>query len=356
MQKSGFELLSGSFMVEFFCIITTIQPPTNSVLEFIEKIPPENSSFIIVGDQKGPSNYHIKYDSALRRRIQFINLQEQLNSDFELARKLPVGHYSRKNIGYLWAIVQGADCIYETDDDNAPLQNWQIRKELVGDVRIVNKISNDKPYWINVYRYFANSNIWPRGLPLDEIHTPLPQTNMSEKGRDLWSPIQQGLVNQSPDVDAIWRLVLDRPFDFEQRKSIYLSPGNWCPFNTQSTWWWPAAYPLLYIPSYCSFRMCDIWKSFIAQRCLWELNAGVTFHAPEVIQERNAHDLLKDFQDEISGYTRNAEFSQVLKNTTLASGRKNVVTNLRTCYEALVEAKFFPEKELELLNEWLAIF
>ena len=111
------------------------------------------------------------------------------------------------------------------------------------------------------------------------------------------APIQQGLVNGSADVDAIWRLVMDREFFFEPRASVFLEPGNWCPFNTQTTWWWPVAYPLLYIPSYCSFRMCDIWKSFVAQRCLWELDMGIVFHAPEVYQDRNVHDLMRDFRD-----------------------------------------------------------
>ncbi len=83
--------------------------------------------------------------------------------------------------------------------------------------------------------------------------------------------IQQGLANGSPDVDAVWRLILDRNFAFSDGAPVVLEAGNWSPFNTQSTWWWPIAYPLLYLPSYCSFRTCDIWKSFIAQRCLWEL-------------------------------------------------------------------------------------
>ena len=31
------------------------------------------------------------------------------------------------------------------------------------------------------------------------------------------SPIQQGLADGSPDVDAIWRLVLAKPFRFQSR-------------------------------------------------------------------------------------------------------------------------------------------
>jgi hypothetical protein len=40
--------------------------------------------------------------------------------------------------------------------------------------------------------------------------------------------------------------------------------------------------PLLYLPSHCCFRMTDIWRSFIAQRCLWELGHWVVCQAPEL--------------------------------------------------------------------------
>jgi hypothetical protein len=166
-------------------------------------------------------------------------------------------------------------------------------------------------------------------------------------------PIQQGLANGSPDVDAIWRLVLGEAVEFEHKPSLWLPPGSWCPFNSQSTWWWPEAYPLMYLPSYCSFRMTDIWRSFIAQRCLWELGYGVVFHAPEVFQERNEHDLMRDFAEEVDGYLRNKEMAAVLADLALQSGEGHQAGNLRFCYEALIAKGFLPEVELTLLDAWL---
>ena len=78
---------------------------------------------------------------------------------------------------------------------------------------------------------------------------------------------------------------------------VWLGPETWCPFNSQSTWWFPVAYPLMYLPSRVSFRMTDIWRGFVAQRCLWELGKGIVFHAAEVVQRRNPHALLRDFAD-----------------------------------------------------------
>lgn len=39
---------------------------------------------------------------------------------FSIASELPFKSYTRKNIGYLYAISQGAEWIYDTDDDNKP--------------------------------------------------------------------------------------------------------------------------------------------------------------------------------------------------------------------------------------------
>jgi hypothetical protein len=351
-----------------YSIITTIQPPTHSVLALVEKLNQVGGKLIVAGDKKGPASYeapsgewrvtggesnHSKSNiqnssSPNPWPVEFLSFEDQLAMPFELANLLPVGHYARKNLAYIAAIQQGATCIYETDDDNAPNESWVVRKEEVEDCRLVSSAENR---WVNVYRYFSEENVWPRGLPLDEIRQAVPETSKTNSQRR--APIQQGLVNGSADVDAIWRLVMDHEFFFEPGASVYLEPGNWCPFNTQTTWWWPVAYSLLYIPSYCSFRMCDIWKSFVAQRCLWELDMGIVFHPPEVYQDRNEHDLMRDFRDEISGYDKNKEIVNILESTNLKKGRENLAINLACCYAALVDEGIFPIKEMELVNAWV---
>src|SRR4029077_7020197 len=137
--------------------------------------------------------------------------------------------------------------------------------------------------------------------------------SVSAAPREVEALVQQSVVNGSPDVDAIWRLVLDHEVIFERRSSVLLGPGVWCPFNSQSTWWFPTAFPLLYLPSHVSFRMTDIWRSFVAQRCLWELNLGIVFHGHEMFQDRNPHSLLRDFEQEVPGYLGNQRLCEVLE-------------------------------------------
>ena len=98
--------------------------------------------------------------------------------------------------------------------------------------------------------------------------------------------------------------------------------------------------------------MTDIWKSFVAQRCLWEMGYMVVFHAPEVNQQRNYHNLMRDFEAEIIGYTKNEFLTQILENITLLPGRDNVLRNLIVCYETLVGNDIFPKDELHLVKLW----
>ncbi len=325
-----------------FAVLTTIQRPTPSVWRLSGHLTAHGAELIVAGDKKGPDEFSVAGAS-------FLSLSDQLETGFTLARRLPVGHYARKNIGYLTAIERGAECIYETDDDNAPNSTWHPRGR-----RTRARSCPPRP-WANVYRMFSEEHIWPRGFPLDRITDN--STHCWNEPADLeWfdAPIQQGLANGSPDVDAIWRLTLDRPFEFAERTSVHLPAGTWCPFNSQTTWWWQPVFPLLYLPSFCSFRMTDIWRSFIAQRCLWELGHGVVFHAPEVDQERNEHNLIRDFEDELPGYLHNQRIVETLEALVLHGGESSVSSNLLRCYDALVRIGVIPEKELALVEAWVA--
>ncbi len=324
---------------KFACVVTTIQAPTQPMRRLAERLSEASAPLIVVGDKKGPLNFDLP-------GARFVALSEQLNLPFTLVKLLPTGHYVRKNLGYLLAIASGATSIYETDDDNAPLDSWQPR-ELQVQATSVNTQG-----WFNVYTHFTTEKIWPRGFPLSRVGS---ARQLPERTSSFDSPIQQSLTNTAPDVDAVWRLLVGKePFHFNDAPSVHLAPGAWCPFNSQNTWWFQPAFPLLYLPSTCTFRMTDIWRSLIAQRCLWELGSGVTFHAPDVDQSRNAHDLMKDFEDEIPGYLHNEKIASILTDTPLTPGPQNTTANLIRCYEALIKAGIFRDAEMQLLRAWVA--
>lgn len=324
-----------------FAVVTTINQPTPCMEKLNIKLKSQNITLIIIGDTKGPQDFDLEMADLL-------TYDDQLNLSYSLIEEFPTAHYARKNIGYLEAIRKGAELIYETDDDNAPLSTWQVRTEEVSCKK------SPKVKWFNIYRNFSSELIWPRGYPLDKINEE--HVCWDEKSPHLSlisSPIQQGLANLSPDVDSIWRLVLDKEIVFDNAASTYLQPGTWCPFNSQSTWWWKEAFHLLYLPSYCSFRMTDIWRSFVAQRCLWATGKGIIFHSAEVEQDRNQHNLLHDFNDEIPGFLNNDRIADILSQVDIPTTNNHNFLGLRLCYEALVAEGIFPEKELLLLESWI---
>ena len=98
--------------------------------------------------------------------------------------------------------------------------------------------------------------------------------------------------------------------------------------------------------------MTDIWKSFIAQRCLWEMDYNLVFHAAEVDQDRNIHNLMRDFDAEIQGYQFNEKLTCVLEELNLLSGTENALYNLVLCYEALVAENILPKEEINLVKAW----
>jgi hypothetical protein len=167
-------------------------------------------------------------------------------------------------------------------------------------------------------------------------------------------PIQQGLADSNPDVDALYRLLLPLPQFFDKDRSVILGTGSWCPFNSQNTTWFKRAFPLMYLPVHCSFRMTDIWRSFVAQRIAWENGWRVCFQSPTVLQSRNEHNLLSDFEQEIPGYLLNQKIVETLGSISLAPGEDRVASNMLLCYDALTSLGAVGPKETELLSWWLS--
>jgi hypothetical protein len=317
-----------------YCVVTTINEPTKAIEKLQERF---GSNLIVIGDDKTP-------ESWVYKNVRYVPTSEQMYLNLQSVHYLPNNHYSRKNIGYLMAIKNKATVIYDTDDDNIPNDKWAIRTVQTD---ACGSLSDG---WYNVYDFFAENYMWPRGFSLKHLKV-FPSVGKSRKVR---SSIQQGLSDGEPDVDAIWRLVFGRQNKFANEKSVYLQPKAWCPFNSQSTWWFPQAYVLMYLPIYATFRMADIWRSFVAQRCLWEIGQGVTFHSPsEVLQVRNEHDLLKDLESEVPGYVHNDNIVKLLDGLYLREGLDYICQNLITCYQALISERFLPDEEILSVTAWV---
>lgn len=321
-------------------VITSINSSTNKVLNDYAKACLENNTgFILAGDLKSPADFNLP-------GCEFLDVRTQKQLPFNIAGILPDNNYAKKNLAYLQAIKKGYNVIVETDDDNIPFEQfWEPRTP-----NMQGNLLEDKN-WVNVYKYFSGENIWPRGFSLNKIKDAVHE--ITGAAATYLCPVQQGLADENPDVDAIYRLTMPLPVYFNKRASIILGNKSICPFNSQNTTWFKQAFALLYLPSYCSFRMTDIWRSFVAQRILWTCDWNLAFHNATVYQQRNEHDLMKDFNDEISGYLHNDKIVSDLCDLDLKAGEAYIADNMLSCYKLLIEKKHIGEQEMPLLEAWL---
>ncbi len=328
-------------MMDTFLVITSVASADNTVLQtFASECPKHNIQFIVIGDVKSPSDFELE-------NCEFYSYERQKSLPFKLAQSLPENKYSRKNLGYLLAMRLGAGTIIETDDDNYPTASFWNDRVLDQTCRLIAKEG-----WINIYRHYSSENIWPRGFALDHLlDEALP---LGERVENAHCPIQQGLCDENPDVDAIHRLTLPAVTTFSRAGNIALVRGSWCPFNSQNTTWFREAFPLLYLPSRCNFRMTDIWRSFIAQRISWTNGWHILFHNATVYQLRNEHDLLKDFEDEIPGYLNSGMICGELMRLDLKEGISHLFDNMKKCFEAFIRHRLIDEEEWPLLNDWIS--
>jgi hypothetical protein len=326
-------------MKNTFLVITSIADQYHPVLnQYAKEAADQGVHFVVIGDTKSPAQFSIT-------GCDYYSVDRQTGLLFELAKLLPFKHYARKNLGYLIASSQGAHVIIETDDDNLPLDGfWKER------IRSQSAHLLKHTGWTNVYRYFTESNIWPRGFALEHILDPVPKVPALLQTK---SPIQQGLADENPDVDALYRLTMPLPIIFNRSENIALGEGSICPFNSQNTTWFKEAFPLMYLPYYCSFRMTDIWRSFIAQRIGWACGWCILFHRSTVKQERNEHNLMHDFREEIPGYINNLSIGQCLIDLDLQKGVEYIPSNMVVCYEKLIAMGYIGQEEIVLLKAWL---
>jgi len=316
-------------------IITTIsQLPTEGLTRFSQM---KDFRLILVGDKKSPTKYDIN--------AEYLDIEKQDALFKDLSKSLPFNHYTRKNLGYAFAIKEGFSIIAESDDDNIPYDYWQDSSLLKEHDKTV--VSPEMP---NIYSLFTKEKIWPRGFPVELISA---KQEILTETKKLKIGIWQGLANKEADVDAIYRLVIGKEIIFDNDKRFVLDRGVISPFNSQNTFWTEDAFPFLYLPCTVSFRYTDILRSFVAQFGLWARGLHLGFVSPTCYQDRNPHNLLADFKDEVVMYLETTNVFEILKSCSgTLTGSDN---DLLIMYEALYKAGIVKEEELSIVVKWLEL-
>jgi hypothetical protein len=334
------------WLIDIFCkekcvIITTINKPTETILKHIQNT---EYDVIIVGDNKTPNDYK-------NLNCIYIDIPSQKKLFPELCELLPYNHYCRKNLGYLYAIKKGYKIIYETDDDNIPYDNF----DNILQYNNIQMITEQNNVWINIFKFFTNNAyIWPRGFPLSLLKN---NPNYLIQDTDKIPSIINGLVENDPDVDALFRIICNHQdsIKWDKNKYVLIDNKNMCVFNSQNTFWLnPELFICLLIPCGVSFRYCDILRGIINNIVFKKTNNYIMYSSPNVIQNRNEHNLISDFKSEYEMYIHNETIMNFIENDI--GNITSVKELLFLIYNNLLVNNVITQKDIYILNKWNTYF
>ena len=318
-------------------VVTTIQHPTPQ-LKKISRIP--GWRMVVVGDKKTPLDWHLE-------NCEYLSPEKQLSLGYKISSMLPWNHYSRKNIGYLYAIQHGASIIYETDDDNEPLFDLHYLDNIQQNLLL---LASEEPC-INVYHYFGLHHVWPRGYPLEKIICSHVYDQTTVVTKEIG--VEQGLVNGDPDVDAIYRLTqYTGEITFPRSGSCVLSMANYCPFNSQNTFIHKKAFFTLYLPSTVTMRVSDIWRSYYAQKLMKLCGLYLAFSGPNAFQDRNNHNYMHDYIQEQDLYYKSMDLVNFI-HAWQSPKNSNTLQNMHDLISDLVKKEFLGPDEISMCDAWL---
>ena len=319
-------------MCKKIVVITSINSPTKAVKAFCSF---KDIEVIVVADVKTPDPWIWLEETD----VTYLSIDSQ---DPDHYMELPINSYSRKMIGYLEAIRRGADIIIDTDDDNIPYLKWSL-PEKESPLFVTN------PGFVNIYKHFTDKLIWPRGLPFQFIDNDFNAFDTCLDGIKIG--VWQGLADKDPDVDAVYRLMDQGATSFKVKRPIVLDIGTVSPFNSQNTSFVKELFPLLYLPVTVNQRFADILRGYVAQPIMWAAGYLLGVTNAGVYQERNQHDLVADFMDEIPCYMQSEiAFNAVNK---VVKANNSITENLEVAYSYLRDIEIVTDQELIYLYNWL---
>ena len=169
-------IIPSAFKCKKWLVMVTYKSPTVILKKFLKSL----KLWRMVVIENNSSNYRKWKALNSSKKLVYLSLNEQSKLGYKILNHLKINSYSRKNIGYLYAIQHGAKEIYELDEDDSKM--------------------------INPYLHFGDSSLWPRGFKLKDINydnsTKFYYINSSKIS--LKPLIYQGLINGNPDLDSIF--------------------------------------------------------------------------------------------------------------------------------------------------------
>lgn len=275
-------------------VTTTIYDPSKELLEFSSL---SDWKIIVVGDVITP---HEKYENL--DNVIYLSPEYQEKKHKTLSDLIGWKNIQRRNIGFIEAYRLGADIIASVDDDNMPYSGWGqnllLGTQVAAKQHITELVCFD-PIFVTNY-----SHLWHRGFPIDLIK----RRQCETQSGSIKADIQSDFWNGDPDIDAICRMIHNVDCDFDDACFPFFS-HSFSPFNSQNTFFTKDVIKHYFVFPHIG-RMDDIWASYYVEA----MGYKVVYNKATVYQERNKQDIMKNFENEILGYTKTNKLLESLRN------------------------------------------
>lgn len=338
-----------------WAVMTTINNVTESVAHTCDHL--RDWCIAVVADRKTPREY--TYDGACHMIYIDVNMQKDWSRTCGFVGDLPWNHFSRKNIGYLFAIVNGAQRVWDFDDDNELTGPHPVTLGAGNSVVDAWSLPKHRSDVINPYPLLgASAFSWPRGFPLSRIKDNATTPSRADVLEGQWDArriaIVQALAQGDPDVDAVYRLTRPIPFSFEHDVGTLLEVprGTLVPLNAQATLLrFRSVLWSLLLPRTVHGRVSDIWRAYIMQRLMADYGMGIAFSGAWVVQHRNPHSYIADFDSELPLYLQTDALVRVL--TEWRNTGQSLPESAVQLYVELYERGFLEIDDVSMMQVWL---
>jgi len=312
--------------------ITTIHKPTfiEDLCKNINTYEHKDTDILIIGDVKTPpiKDYCKKVSKNYKIPILYLDIEAQENSLSDYQELLDLFDYNtpdRVILGGMLAYLRGCDRLIAVDDDNFVTENDFVGFHSITGTKKMIDLVESPVGWYNVHSHLTEQNLntfFPRGFPFKYR-----QTHYSEKWHmeERKVIVNQGLVLEDPDIDAITRLahpiramgmVVGYPVQFGLK-------NTWSPFNYQNTSLSREMIPCYFRPK-SGLRNADIWTAYLFNKLAEHFGDCITFGQPLVKQIRNIHNNFDDLDVELENNKETDYFVDLLKRIPLNDYKKDM--------------------------------
>ena len=232
-------------------------------------------------------------------------------------------HFSRKNIGYLFAIFNGAQFIFDfTDDvfiklddktgktmDILPEGN-ELNEMILKNVKVV--IQGATAFNHHPMMDASLENSWARGFPMELIQNKSTQGVAEYRidyplsgtlGTQREIGVLQYFIDENPDIDAQLRSKKSLP-SLTESSPVLVPTHSYSPYNAKASIHSRNAMFAMLMPSTMSGCISDIWRGYFAQCLFADAGLSLVFNPPKIARKHNESANHCDSQEEALLYCK----------------------------------------------------